>query len=343
MGFKIINLSQRTDEWLKWRSQGITATDPSVIMGISKYKTPWRLWAEKTGKVLPDDLSRNPNVIRGVRCEDVIRHKREQEIDDVLLPTCVQSEDKPIFRSSLDGLDSIGLPHEFKAPAPSTFADVFARGRDSDAYKTYFPQVQEQILTLDADKGFLCFYLEPEGGQEAGWKVFEIGRDENFLKKMVSMCENFYEMVLKKKAPPKDPILDDFTPEDPEDIRKWMVAAEAWLVAQKEAKRYEKEANKQKEILTALLKNSGFVHGNAFGVKVSCSAMAGRTNWKKVLDEVNPDIPEDIIEKHTSDSSEVIRISPAKDNGKTDILETRLSTAEAHAAEAAEDEGLHSW
>ena len=42
----IINLDQRTDAWKAWRNQGITATDSTVILGASPYKTPWRLWAE---------------------------------------------------------------------------------------------------------------------------------------------------------------------------------------------------------------------------------------------------------------------------------------------------------
>lgn len=38
----IINLDQRTDAWKAWRNQGVTATDSTVILGASPYKTPWR-------------------------------------------------------------------------------------------------------------------------------------------------------------------------------------------------------------------------------------------------------------------------------------------------------------
>lgn len=52
---KIVNLSQREEDWLDWRRQGVTATDAAILLNRSPYKTRWRLWAEKTG--YPDDLT----------------------------------------------------------------------------------------------------------------------------------------------------------------------------------------------------------------------------------------------------------------------------------------------
>lgn len=46
---KIVNLSQREEDWLDWRRQGVTATDAAILLNRSPYKTRWRLWAEKTG------------------------------------------------------------------------------------------------------------------------------------------------------------------------------------------------------------------------------------------------------------------------------------------------------
>ena len=46
---KVINVSQRSDAWRVWRAQGMSASEAAIIMGRSPYKTPWRLWSEKTG------------------------------------------------------------------------------------------------------------------------------------------------------------------------------------------------------------------------------------------------------------------------------------------------------
>ena len=60
---KVINLPQRSPEWLRWRTGGMSASEASVLLGISPYKTLWRLWAEKTGRAKEEDISRNPHVI----------------------------------------------------------------------------------------------------------------------------------------------------------------------------------------------------------------------------------------------------------------------------------------
>ncbi|MEA1053321.1 YqaJ viral recombinase family protein [Lamprobacter modestohalophilus] len=56
---KLIDVAQRSDAWQAWRAQGITASETPVILGHSPYKTPWRLWAERTGLARTADLSNN--------------------------------------------------------------------------------------------------------------------------------------------------------------------------------------------------------------------------------------------------------------------------------------------
>ena len=45
----IVDLVQRSDAWFEWRKTGITASMIPVIMGLSPYQTPYRLWAELVG------------------------------------------------------------------------------------------------------------------------------------------------------------------------------------------------------------------------------------------------------------------------------------------------------
>ena len=86
---KIIDLKQRTPQWHAWRNAGVTASEAPVLMG-SPYKTPWRLWAEKRGLVLQEDLSGNPHVQRGLREEPIARRRFEDRHGVMLLPICAQ-------------------------------------------------------------------------------------------------------------------------------------------------------------------------------------------------------------------------------------------------------------
>ena len=68
---KVINVSQRSDAWRVWRAQGMSASEAATIMNRSPFKTPWRLYAEKTGLVLEQNLDTNPLVLAGLRQEPV--------------------------------------------------------------------------------------------------------------------------------------------------------------------------------------------------------------------------------------------------------------------------------
>jgi putative phage-type endonuclease len=85
---KIVDVTQRLPEWLRWRAQGVTASEAAIVLGRSPYKTPWRLWAERTGLAREADLSANPHVQRGIAREDWARKAFEERHGTMLLPLC---------------------------------------------------------------------------------------------------------------------------------------------------------------------------------------------------------------------------------------------------------------
>ena len=117
----VINIVQRTSEWHAWRADGVTASEAAVIIGRSPYKTPWRLWAERTGVAPTEDLSNKPCVQRGIALEDQARQSFEDRHNTLLLPLCVESQEHPILRASLDGQSDTGEPVELKVPMDRTY------------------------------------------------------------------------------------------------------------------------------------------------------------------------------------------------------------------------------
>jgi len=72
-------------------------------------------------------LSRNPFVQRGIALEDQARQSFEDRHSTILLPLCVQSDEYPILRASLDGLSNEDEPVELKVPTDKTYKDVAAQ------------------------------------------------------------------------------------------------------------------------------------------------------------------------------------------------------------------------
>ena len=78
MVHKASTLNLTHDEWLERRRQSIGGSDAGAVLGLNKYNSPYALWAEKTGKVIPEDISDNEAVRLGNDLEEYVA-KRWQE------------------------------------------------------------------------------------------------------------------------------------------------------------------------------------------------------------------------------------------------------------------------
>jgi len=67
----LANFHQDKEAWLRERAKGITASDAAAILGLSKFKTPFQVWAEKT-KVLDNDIQETERMKWGSRLESGI-------------------------------------------------------------------------------------------------------------------------------------------------------------------------------------------------------------------------------------------------------------------------------
>lgn len=61
------------EEWLKERSNTIGGSDASAVVAMNPYKTNEELWLEKTGQVIPEDISDKSYVKYGTEAEPLLR------------------------------------------------------------------------------------------------------------------------------------------------------------------------------------------------------------------------------------------------------------------------------
>ena len=100
--FEFVSAPQRSAKWFKLRKDGITATDAVVIAGLSPYKTPYQLWAEKTGRV--EEAPVGAAAHRGVILEDAVATYYEAETGRKLKKSngVVRVKEIPWAMASLD-------------------------------------------------------------------------------------------------------------------------------------------------------------------------------------------------------------------------------------------------
>ncbi len=76
---EFVKAPQRSPEWLELRRQGLGASDMAAVMGVSPYKTPYQLWAEKTGATPEQKVGAAAN--RGVILEDAVARREVAQVE----------------------------------------------------------------------------------------------------------------------------------------------------------------------------------------------------------------------------------------------------------------------
>ena len=149
---RIKEFKQHSQEWYPWRSDGLGASECAQSIGLSHRGTKRELWAIKTGRILPKDISNNPHVKRGNIAEDYGRQKLEKQYG-ILLPICAEHESHHFIHASYDGVDKNCIPHEIKAPCEKVFQEILLHGTALPDVRANIYQVKQQILVACQSHG----------------------------------------------------------------------------------------------------------------------------------------------------------------------------------------------
>lgn len=72
---KVSTLNMTRDEWLSIRNKSIGGSDAAAILGLNDYKSPYYLFCEKTGTVIPEDISDKEAVRLGNDLEQYVAER----------------------------------------------------------------------------------------------------------------------------------------------------------------------------------------------------------------------------------------------------------------------------
>jgi len=285
---KVINLEQNTPEWLHWRTGGIGASEAAAIIGKNPYQTAYELFRVKAGFDKPDDLSKNPNVIRGNREEEGNRSRIEDKYGMVLLPLCGEHSEHPWMRVSLDGVSSVdGTVVELKAPSENVYHEIAKNKWNSKSVIMYAIQVQHQLAVTEGDRGLLVFSYQGHDLE------FPIKAKKSFQDKLIRAEETFWNAVMKKSGIDPDP-MRDFIPKDDD---RFLQAASTFCGSQSNVEKLkasleEAEAvmRKHKRALLELAGPSRKVRGG--GVQITRFENRGKVNYRAMYEALVRNNPE---------------------------------------------------
>lgn len=249
---KIVDVAQGSQEWLAWRREGITGTDMPAIMKESPYRTPLMVWREKLGILAPEDLSDNPMVLRGKRCEAANRRLAETLLGgEFLLPYCLEDEDEPLFRYSSDGVSEQSILVEIKSHSETVFREIEALGANHPDVKANGMQLQFGMMVGRLKQGLLLMCLNDEDGNVVDHLPLWRPARPHVWEKYRQAGRDFHALIMSQTQPELDPVKDVVYPTTEEQQRKWGAKAKVFMAAQAKLERLEKIVKARKERVKA--------------------------------------------------------------------------------------------
>lgn len=94
-------------DWLDARSARLGGSDAATVLGLNPYKDNQQLWAEKTGRRNPEDISEKPYVKYGTQAEPMLRELFKLDYPQYKVDYCENNlftnANYPFAHASLDG------------------------------------------------------------------------------------------------------------------------------------------------------------------------------------------------------------------------------------------------
>lgn len=195
---KIPTFNMSKEGWTKLRSATIGGSDAASIVGLNPHKSAYALWAEKTGKVIPEDISQKEAVRLGTDLEDYVAHRFMEKTGKK-----VRRENYTVFRDDMPfahaNYDRLVIGERAGLEIKTTNALNLKKFKNGEYPANYYVQCCHYLLMSGLERWYLAVLVL---GVE--FKVFTIERDEAELAALKMAEENFWYQVQNDLPPAID-------------------------------------------------------------------------------------------------------------------------------------------
>lgn len=173
----------------------IGGSDIAAVMGVSRWKTPLQLWAEKTGQVEAEDISDVEHVELGSELEDFIakRFEKKTGLKVRRAPQRYINKVYPYISCQVDRLIT-GTDDLLECKNASAWKEKEWAGEEIPI--EYILQVSWQLMITGRRTGYIAVLI---GGNKFIWKKIEA--DHELFEKMMDAANSFWAMVQDKTPP----------------------------------------------------------------------------------------------------------------------------------------------
>lgn len=185
-----------TEAQLKDRLNYLGGSDAAAVLGLSRWKTPLQIWGEKTGNIIPADISDNLPVKLGNKLEQTVAELFTEETG-----LKVRRVNQTIFHPEYAFLGAnldrmiVGTDAILEAKTCSPWKAKEWDGEEIP--QEYIVQVMHYMAVTGARKAYVAVLI---GNQD--FKVKCVDRDEQVISEMVRKEVEFWKTYIEPKRMP---------------------------------------------------------------------------------------------------------------------------------------------
>lgn len=279
-------LVQQSTEWLEMRRSKIGASDAPVIMGVSPWMTPRKLWQEKLQMVEP--RFQNRAMKYGIEKEEEARISFINQTGIDVSPDVLFHKELPFMMASLDGI-STDKKHIVEIKCVSSIDHETAKA--GIVPEKYYPQLQHQLEVCELET---AFYFSYKNAQD--FSLVKVVRDDKYIKKMISREREFWDCMndfIEPALTEKDYVVKD----DP----VWSCTAEEWLDLVDRLRNLE---GQEKELRAILISQAGSENCMGSGIQLSRIVKKGNVDYSAI-----PELKTVDLDKYRKKSIETWRLT----------------------------------
>jgi putative phage-type endonuclease len=181
------------EEWLEIRKKYIGGSDAAAVVGLNSFSSPYTVWADKLGKLPPKEDNEAMRIGRDLE-DYVAKRFTEQTGKKVRRKNFILwNEDYPFAHANVDRLivgENAGLE------CKTTSVLNLKRFKNGEFPENYYVQCMHYMAVTGYKKWYLAVLIL---GKE--FKVFEIERDEDEIKALMSAEREFWSCVENGEPP----------------------------------------------------------------------------------------------------------------------------------------------
>lgn len=187
-------LGMSREEWLELRRHSIGGSDAAAIIGLSKWASPYTVWADKTGR-LPDKP--DTEAMRQGRDLEEYVAQRFSEATGKRVKRCNAILYNPAYPHSHADVDRMIVGENAGLECKTTSTLDVKQFRGVEFPEKYYAQCVHYMAITGADRWYLAVLVL---GKE--FHVYTLERDEAEIRALMDAETAFWEQYVETDSPP---------------------------------------------------------------------------------------------------------------------------------------------